>query len=102
MEFFLTYILAPLISLIFGIVSAFVIAKMNQKLKKDEAKLKAEEQRRDKEHQAFLAQIDQEKRESERNLIREEIEPIVQEIAHIHVELETLSEKVSGCELTEA
>ena len=100
-QIFLTYILPPLISLIFGLVSAFVIAKMNQKLKKDEQQLQAEEQRRKAEHQAYLNQKEQERCENNRNQIREEIEPIVKEIAYIHVELEALATKVTGCEETE-
>lgn len=102
MQIFLTYILPPLLSLIFGLISAYIVAKMNQNFKKEEKAIKAEEQRRQQEHQAFIIQKEQEKRENDRNLIREEIEPIVQEIAHIHVELENLGNKVEGCELTES
>lgn len=110
MQFFLSYIFPPLISLVFGLISAFVIAKINQKIKKEEeeravARKLEEEQRaeqlkkedeirkkemikREKEHQAYLAQREQERRENTRNLIREELEPILREIADLHIQLQ--------------
>jgi hypothetical protein len=44
--------------------------------------------KREKEHQAYLAQREQERRENTRNLIREELEPIIREIADLHIQLQ--------------
>lgn len=88
MQFFLSYIFPPLISLVFGLISAFLIAKMNQNFKKEDAERKIEMKKREKEHQAYLAQREQEKRENTRNLIREELEPILREIADLHIQLQ--------------
>ena len=88
MQFFLSYIFPPLISLVFGLISAFLIAKMNQSFKKEDAERKIEMKKREKEHQAYLAQREQEKRENTRNLIREELEPILREIADLHIQLQ--------------
>ncbi len=88
MQFFLSYIFPPLISLVFGLISAFLIAKMNQNFKQQDAERKTEMKKREKEHQAYLAQREQEKRENTRNLIREELEPILREIADLHIQLQ--------------
>lgn len=88
MQFFLSYIFPPLLSLVFGLISAFLIAKMNQNFKKQDAERKTEMKKREKEHQAYLAQREQEKRENTRNLIREELEPILREIADLHIQLQ--------------
>jgi flagellar biosynthesis component FlhA len=72
----MSYILPPLISLIFSIVLAIItlkIKKANQS-QEDEAK-------------KIAKLLDKEERENQRNLIREEIKPIVDEIAEIHVSL---------------
>ena len=88
MQFFMSYIFPPLLSLIFGLISAFLIAKMNQNFKKQDADRRTEMLQREKEHQAYLAQREQEKRENTRNLIREELEPILREIADLHIQLQ--------------
>lgn len=102
MQIFLTYILPPLISLVFGLVSAYLIRRMNLQFEIEDSQRKAEMIKIEEEHQAYLAQREEQKRENTRNLIREELEPIINEIAALHVELGYVDERIEGCVETEA
>jgi hypothetical protein len=72
----MSYILPPLISLIFSIILTIITLK-----------IKKANQCQEDEDKKIAKLLDKEERENQRNLIREEIKPIVDEIAEIHVSL---------------
>ena len=91
MQFFLSYILPPLISLIFSVVLAVITIRINKHFKNKE------------QDSADLAAMREcQARENERNMIREEIKPLVEEIAEIHAELGVTNGRIDGCVDTEA
>ena len=91
MQFFLSYILPPLISLICSIALGVFTIHMNKYFKnKDNERLEIARLRENQEC------------ENERNRIREEIKPIVDEIAQIPAELGIIDGRIDGCVETEA
>lgn len=84
MQFFMSYILPPLISLIFSIILTIITLK-----------IKKANQCQEDEDKKIAKLLDKEERENQRNLIREEIKPIVDEIAEIHVSLGVINGKLS-------
>lgn len=91
MQFFVSYILPPLISLIFSVVLAVITIRINKHFKNKE------------QDQADIAAMREcQARENERNMIREEIKPLVDEIAEIHAELGVTNGRIDGCVDTEA
>lgn len=91
MDFFLGYILPPLISLICSAILCVITIRINKHFK-------------DKENeQSEIAQLRANQEcINERNKIREEIKPIVDEIAQIHAELGVIDGRIDGCVETEA
>ena len=91
MDFFLGYILPPLISLICSAILCVITIRINKRFK-------------DKENeQSEIAQLRANQEcINERNRIREEIKPIVDEIAQIHAELGVIDGRIDGCVETEA
>lgn len=91
MQFFLSYILPPLISLVFSIILAIATIRINKYFKEKER------------NTAIIEQLHETQEcENERNRIREEIKPLVDEIALIHAELGVIDGRIDGCVETEA
>lgn len=91
MQFFVSYILPPLISLIFSVVLAVITIRINKHFKNKEECASEVAALRERQEQ-----------ENERNRIREEIKPLVEEIAEIHAELGITNGRIDGCVETEA
>ena len=91
MQFFLSYILPPLISLICSAILCVITIRIKKHFQ-------------DKENeQSEIAQLRvNQECINERNRIREEIKPIVDEIAQIHAELGVIDGRIDGCVETEA
>lgn len=91
MQFFVSYILPPLISLIFSVILAVITIRINKHFKNKETE------------NAEIAELRaRQQHENERNMIREEIKPLVDEIAEIHAELGITNGRIDGCVDTEA